>query len=676
MTPSKLAAWLRDERALGRLAFALPLVAFVVVYLVEGTGRGPSGDGFYSWIFTRSLVFDFDVELRNDYALCGDPFGVGIDRGTGHPDNPFYVGPAVFWAAPLAVLRIASTLFVGAARAASASCHGWLPELTILAGPVCGALTVWLSFRAAALLVPPRIAAFTALLFAFSSPLFPYATSVGHYSHVYLTCCVAGLVYVSLRIIVSGFKPRDALLVAACMAVAVLHRLPALLYALLPATTLVLTRTSLGARARMAIATALGGALGAGLTSALYVFLYGRWFAVPQGPDYVHFAHAHPWLVLFGVHGGFFFWMPAAWLAVAGLLVAVTRRPDLRWFVFATVLVAALENFISSAPVDWHGNWSLGARRLLPLTPLVVVFAALAIEKGLGRAPAVARRASSLGVLVVVHTLVNNVPASLSIRGDKELGQRELYGALSPLRPMWSALDALGVDLALLPAEAFFSLRYGLPPSSYREVIRPRYRRNYRDLTFAETELDLRLPASARIATGASWSDRGLTFGADEGRVVFTTEWPFATHVRLRIEGPPGSTLQVEAATGVGKRTPIGAVVVLEHEPSWVELPLGPATFRSGINEFALRTDEPGRQVVVSTIALEDRTPRTPYGWNDQAHRGLGRRREALWRHRGAPAHVHEREGMSAHRHFCAVLALPAAEPCGTRHAGLATHER
>jgi hypothetical protein len=74
----------------------LPLVVYAVVYFLDGSSFRPSGDGFYSWIFARSLSFDFDVEFTNDYALCGDPFRVGVDRGQGHPDNPFYAGPAFF----------------------------------------------------------------------------------------------------------------------------------------------------------------------------------------------------------------------------------------------------------------------------------------------------------------------------------------------------------------------------------------------------------------------------------------------------------------------------------------------------------------------------------------------------------------------------------------------------
>ncbi len=82
------------------LTFGLPLVAYVALYFIDATAFHPSGDGYYSWVFARSLAFDGDIELTIDYAQCGDPFDVGRDRGPGHPDNPFYVGPALFWVPP------------------------------------------------------------------------------------------------------------------------------------------------------------------------------------------------------------------------------------------------------------------------------------------------------------------------------------------------------------------------------------------------------------------------------------------------------------------------------------------------------------------------------------------------------------------------------------------------
>lgn len=589
-------------RRLSTLAFVLPLVAYVVVYFVDGTGFHPNGDGYYSWVFARSLVFDGDFDFRNDYALCGDPFHVALDRGGGHLDDPFYVGPAVFWVPPLALLRLVFTIGLGARSAAAASCGGWMTALALLAGPVCGALSVWLAYRAARLFVAPGAAAATALFFAFSSSLFPYSTSAGHYSHVYLTATTSFITYVSLRTIARGPRARDALWLGVAMAIAVLHRLPAALYAVVPAAAF-LERARRGRPPwAMIFGTGAGTVVGIGLTLVLYKYLYGVWFAMPQGPDYVHLSHAHPWLLLFGVHGGFFFWTPAVWLAVLGIGLALTRR-DLRLAALAFVAAAAVETLVSSSPLDWHGNWSLGARRLLPLFPFVVVLASLVVARAARWLP---RRRGLIAAVLIGLVLVNNIPASTTARGDRPLSQRELYGKASPFAPVWGALDDAGVDVALLPAELYFTARYGLPTRSYRAAIAPRFTRDYRTLELFETELDLRRAEMAPLVAGGVLSERGLTLGATDARVVFTAQWPFATHVRLLVDAPA----PVRVTMTSGRDEAIGAVDVAPGAPRWLELAL-PA-FDSGLVEWRFHTD--GAEATLAALALEDRTARVPYG--------------------------------------------------------------
>ncbi|WP_394826088.1 hypothetical protein [Pendulispora albinea] len=597
------------ESALSKVTFLLPLLAYVAVFFIDGSGFHPSGDGYYSWIFARSLAFDGDFDFTNDYALCGDPFEVGNDRGTGHLDNPFYIGPAAAWTAPLFVFRILATLLTSADVAARSSCGGWLTALTLLMGPLAGALAVWFSYRAAALLTRAPTAAFSALLFAFSSPIFPYSTSAPHYSHVYLTALTAALTYVSLRISLSGPRPRDAWWLALLLTLTPLHRLPAALYAALPAAacaTSALRRRPFWKELSGALA---GSALGIGLTFVLYEYLYGTYFALPQGPHYVHFAHAHPWLLLFGVQGGFFFWMPAAWLSVFGLALAL-RRGDIRLFSAGCLAAAAAEVFISSTPLDWFGNWSLGARRLLPLVPFVIVFASLALEPLGAWLGTRWRWTGRAAALVVVLALVNNIIASTTIRGDRQLTQRELYGAISPLRPLWSLLDAFGVDIALLPAEWYFAARYHLPTDAYREAITPRYYRNYRTLEFENTNLDLGQPSASRVAPGAK-AGLGLEVSEDVSRVVFTGVWPFVTHAQLVVTAERGAVLHMEHGSGFASRTPIGRIDIPAGADALpIELPVPPNAYDSGLNEWLFRAE--GGHVVIRSIALDDRTPRVP----------------------------------------------------------------
>src|SRR5271168_2012406 len=91
-----------------RWGVLVTLVSYALFLWMFTTGpyaRNAGSDGYYTWLFARSITYDHDIDFTNDYALCGDPQGKNILRGTRHPDNPFYIGPSVDWVPVLAVLR-------------------------------------------------------------------------------------------------------------------------------------------------------------------------------------------------------------------------------------------------------------------------------------------------------------------------------------------------------------------------------------------------------------------------------------------------------------------------------------------------------------------------------------------------------------------------------------------
>src|SRR5262249_54862156 len=69
---------------------AFVAAAYVLIYANDPAAHTPGADGHYTWLYARSLVYDGDLHFANDYAICGDPFALNIDRGGGRPDNPFY----------------------------------------------------------------------------------------------------------------------------------------------------------------------------------------------------------------------------------------------------------------------------------------------------------------------------------------------------------------------------------------------------------------------------------------------------------------------------------------------------------------------------------------------------------------------------------------------------------
>ena len=75
------------------------------IYALCASSHTPGSDGHYSWIYARSLAFDFDLDFRNDYALCGDPFEIGAITPAGRPGNIFYTGPPLVWTPAIWLLK-------------------------------------------------------------------------------------------------------------------------------------------------------------------------------------------------------------------------------------------------------------------------------------------------------------------------------------------------------------------------------------------------------------------------------------------------------------------------------------------------------------------------------------------------------------------------------------------
>jgi hypothetical protein len=158
---------------------------FATLYSTTPTAHSVASDGHYTWLYTRSLVFDHDIDFKNDYALCGDFYNKGVDRGTGHVDNPFYVGPVVVWAPILWTLKHTVTLPQGAPPDVTGACSGPLVKTTLGVGPLLGALTILMMARLARRHASDGAAALAAGLLGLCTTLAAYAAVMPSYSHVH-----------------------------------------------------------------------------------------------------------------------------------------------------------------------------------------------------------------------------------------------------------------------------------------------------------------------------------------------------------------------------------------------------------------------------------------------------------------------------------------------------------
>ena len=628
--PQGLRRWprVRSQRA-GLAVALLSLVVYLFVFESDPAAHRPGADGFYSWIVARSVAYDLDLDYANDYALCGDPWKNGIDRGGGRLDDPFYVGPAVYWVPALWVARAVVPVPRHAKAPVVGACSGPRTSFVLHLAPILGAVSVWLFYRIARR-VSPRDgpAALSAALFGLASSLLAYASVLPSYSHVYATFAVTCLVVATLRAWEAGLSPGRWALVGLALTVCILQRSSCVVHAFFPAVLALLAareagqaRGAQGARAgvvaRLAPLGLVGGGalVGGGLLLAYYRLLYGSVWTQPQGANYVHLGHAHPWLLLLGVHGGLFYTAPATWIAVVGAVQLVRDRRT-RVLALAALVPCALEIYVSSLPLDWDGACSFGARRLTTLLPFFALFAARPIERlraWLTLRPA--RAGVAVGVTAALPLVFSTLGAVWGLpRGRVTLcdtpTQAELYGGGATVA--WSLLDEVG-DVAVLPMALAFRLRYGLPMSALQAATQARYVRHYRDLTWVARDLDLRDRSFATLGRGLDFGREGARLVKRRASLVFAAQWPFATKTTLRVKATRAVRLGVAMRSWTGRTVRYGSVV-LEPGTREVELAVPEDGFDSGLQEmvFEVGNGDGDAEVVIERISFDDETPRVP----------------------------------------------------------------
>jgi hypothetical protein len=97
--------------------------------------------------------------------------------------------------------------------------------------------------------------------------------------------------------------------------------------------------------------------------------IYGRFFTIPQGPDFLHFPPHYMHLVLFSTNHGWFIWTPITALGVLGLFYGARKATAFYW---PCILVIFLEVAVmGSMPTNWHNSESFGIRSLTSCVPLI-----------------------------------------------------------------------------------------------------------------------------------------------------------------------------------------------------------------------------------------------------------------------------------------------------------------
>jgi hypothetical protein len=593
------AGWARGRRWLGENPDQAAIGLILALYLV-GRARSPypaiDGDGHYTWLWARSLVFDHDIDLDNDARLCGDPWRRGLGP-TGHALNQWPLGPALLWA-PL--LQLARWLLPGAAPA----CRGSWAEAAMYGSALAGAASLALAVRMGRRHDLPRGAlALGVLLVGLASMLPYYAVYLPSYSHA--ATALSGALFVERW---DRYRdeptPRRGLLLGALLGVAMLMRTQSAILGLLPFLSAVelVARTPAGERGRalgrwalpavLFLATAL-------LVEAPYRWalhrMYGSPFAIPQGSAYMRWAHSNPAGLLFSSYNGLLTTTPLLYPGVLALLLLPFWPRHRRLWPLTVLFLAAL--YINGAVWDWWGEASFSSRRLTDFSgpfALATALVAAALFRLAEQAPTrVAASAGALGILL--GGLWNQGAMISEAEGrTRQIGARPAPERWTPVmnftgQHLWKYA---GNPLAW-PASLPFALRYRVHPRAFDRLVgEGLFRKRYNDLRLEPgsdlldfTAPDEFFPDGFSPARGSP-PLRGRTL-LGEGRILLPL---FDTGIAaVEVEALPQQPTTLRLRWG---ERLLGEATVTDGSPR-ARFDLPPQLPRVGVNELHLATPLP-----------------------------------------------------------------------------------
>jgi hypothetical protein len=405
---------------------ALMIAAYVGAALIfpKPDRRVLFGDAVHHFVQLRSLVFDHDLDFRNEYVrlyrlegeIKGSEWLSSELTVTGHVRNYMPIGPALLWL-PLYLLAAAAQGALAWAGWAAPP-DGFNPVLQLVPGVTgilgAGAAT-WISLRLAGRFTDRGSASAAALGVWLGTHALYYSLVSPAYSHaasmLTSSCLFAYWLRVRETPTVASFAGIGAL-VGVCS----LMRWQDASFLVLPAIDLLRWRAPLTRRSAGALATLAAWAVVFSPQMAIWNVLYGAPLAIPQGPSFMQWTSPHLIAVLFSDGHGLFSWAPLLLVSVAGLCTFTARH---RAAGLSILAASAIAWYINAAVADWWAGEAFGARRFLSLYPLFVLGLAVWLHQPALRRPAPGRLAAVI-VLVAVNGLLF-VQYELFMKGQRAL---------------------------------------------------------------------------------------------------------------------------------------------------------------------------------------------------------------------------------------------------------------
>lgn len=321
--------------------------------------------GYYAWI--HSMLFDGDLDFENEYRILNrhtDTHQVGWANpdgprtATGHLPNYFSMGPGLLWAPFLLAIHPIAHDLGGERNGFSQPYH----MAVFFAISFYGLLGVLLTYGFLRTWFNRFVSAFAAIAAWAASPALFYTYPDIAMSH---SCCMFSVAlflfaWARLRVKTTWWAWS---LVGLALGFSALVRWQNVLFAVIPAIDL-LWKPDAKKLARLAFCAAAA-VVGFAPQMIGWKVVFGSFFTVPQGPDFIQWLRPHVFAVLFSPAYGLITWTPLCGIA----MLAYGWAPKEQRRAYAAMFAAfVLQVYINAAALNL--GWTFGMRRMCDCVPL------------------------------------------------------------------------------------------------------------------------------------------------------------------------------------------------------------------------------------------------------------------------------------------------------------------
>lgn len=579
------------------------------------------GDGYYTYLWTRSIVFDQDLDFHEDYRTCPDPWGMA-HMVHGDDWNQWNPGPSIFWAPFLAwdVITGHPALTEGGANE-RAACLGPLPDRAVRGSFVAGILTVLCAYYACRRHFGEGASLLGVVIACVLSPVAFYAALLWSYGHAASAATAGVVVWLWIR---ERSRPSrwGWVWMGVAMGAAMLTRPQNAILVILPLSTwLTQARAAWGDRPRLARHVGWGFAYVATILVVFSPQLWYWWdttgelFLVPQSEHYMRWGAPRIWQTLWSTQAGLLTWNPALYLAIAGLFLVAWKK-DTRSFGLPLLLVFLLHVYVVAAVFDWWGGTSYPGRRFDSMAVPMAIGAGAFVNELVMRAKS---RPGTMGAVLTALFLLGGLVWNAGAESSAVVGA--ISHAPDRADHVWSRTwertsgpvwETVGNPLAW-PASIPFAIRFGLHPRAWDVAGAPELFFHHW-LTMEQSGFDWTFDALDRHAELLAGFDRTPVMVAGRRVRLSSGEW---AHGVIPLSWPTLGAMDLEVAVPEEDADGVDVWVALGDEDlGSYHVPPGASTLHVETSGFwshdgfqRLRMRIVGGRLGLSEIQLRDPSP-------------------------------------------------------------------